>query len=251
MKTLTADVQLILAGKPMQLKISVPDKKTTAYAVIKPLRELARQAEELAVNDVEANGDVISCAKGCGACCNQLVPVTQIEARYLVDLVERMPKQRRHKYKTRFLESYQRLEQAGVIRQLMDHKTIGDNIVEYGLNYFHLGIPCPFLENNSCSIHTERPLRCREYLVTSPAANCSNPTRDNIRRVNYPVRLSKFLGKFYKPWAEYPHEWVPLSIIFSWVEQHPESVTLRHSREWVEDMLNELSKQKATENSEV
>ncbi len=41
--------------------------------------------------------------------------------------------------------------------------------------YFHLGIACPFLEDESCSIHADRPISCREYLVTSPAVNCADP----------------------------------------------------------------------------
>ena len=39
-----------------------------------------------------------------------------------------------------------------------------------GREYFQLGIPCPFLEEESCSIYHDRPITCREYLVTSPPA---------------------------------------------------------------------------------
>jgi Fe-S-cluster containining protein len=38
-------------------------------------------------------------------------------------------------------------------------------------------MPCPFLEDESCSIHPDRPLVCREYLVTSPAELCAGPRR--------------------------------------------------------------------------
>lgn len=248
MKTLTADISLNIAGKPMQLKINVPDKKTSAYVLLKPLRDITQLAEDLAIEEEVSKGNKISCEKGCGACCSQLVPVTQVEARYLVRLVERMPKARKQVYKARFLEIYDQLEQAGLIEQLMNPESIGENVIEFGLKYFDLGIPCPFLEDSSCSIHAERPLRCREYLVTNPAANCSHPTRDNIQRVEYPAHLSRLLTAIYQPWTRYPQKWVPLSIIFSWVERHSEAMSLRHSKEWIEDALHNLSHQKTTEN---
>ena len=244
MKTITADVTLAIAGTPIDIKISVPNKKTKSDVLLPFLRNLTQKAEDLAVAQVVAKGEKVSCKKGCGACCNQLVPITQLEARYLVALVERMPKARQQKYKAQFLETYQRLEQAGISEQLMAHDSI-DNI-EFGLKYFHLGIPCPFLEGGSCSIHPERPLRCREYLVTSPASNCSNPTEGNIRRVDYRISMSRFLAAIIQPWTKYPHKWVPLSLIFSWVERHPEVPTIRHSKEWVDDALKALS-QKAAE----
>jgi hypothetical protein len=35
------------------------------------------------------------------------------------------------------------------------------------VRYFLQGVACPFLEAESCGIHPDRPLACREYLVTS------------------------------------------------------------------------------------
>ncbi|WP_455211113.1 YkgJ family cysteine cluster protein [Kaarinaea lacus] len=247
MKTVTAKVTLAIMGVPKTVEISVPNKKTNPDVLLPFLRGLTQMAEDMAVEEVVAKGGNISCAKGCGACCNQLVPITQLEARYLVSLIERMPKLKKQKYKARFLDTCQQLDQAGIMDQLMDHESIGDNYVEFGLNYFHLGIPCPFLEDGSCSIHPERPLRCREYLVTSPASNCSNPSKENIQRVNYPVRMSRFLVEILKPWTKYPQTWVPLSIIFRWVERHPEVSTMRHSTEWIDDALKALSKQKSAD----
>ena len=49
-----------------------------------------------------------------------------------------------------------------------------------------MGVPCPFLEDESCSIHPERPLVCREYLVTSPAALCAGPTQEGVTPVAVP-----------------------------------------------------------------
>ena len=45
---------------------------------------------------------------------------------------------------------------------------------------------CPFLEEESCSIHPDRPLVCREYLVTSPAELCAGPTQEGVTPVAVP-----------------------------------------------------------------
>ena len=60
--------------------------------------------------------------------------------------------------------------------------------------YFRLGIACPFLESESCSIHRDRPLVCREYLVSSPSEHCADPVRGTIERVPLAGGLSRRLA---------------------------------------------------------
>jgi len=227
----------------LQLNISVPDKKTKQEVLLPLLRELTQKAQDLAVAKLIKKNVKISCAKGCSECCYQLIPVSQLEARYLCNLVTRMPKVKRQMYKARFEQTFQRLQNSQIIDELMNSENIADNITEFALKYFQLGIPCPFLEGGSCSIYPERPLRCREYLVTNDAVHCSNPTKDTIRRVEYPVYLSKFLTKVSKPWTKYPNDWIPLSLIMAWANQHPDEATLRNSQDWINDALTALSSQ--------
>jgi NADH:ubiquinone oxidoreductase subunit D len=56
----------------------------------------------LAEENARASGATVSCKKGCGACCRQLVPVSEIEARQLKELVEQMPEPRRSEIWARF-----------------------------------------------------------------------------------------------------------------------------------------------------
>jgi hypothetical protein len=58
---------------------------------------------------------------------------------------------------------------------------------ELGHLYFEPAIACPFLEDESCSIHPDRPLACREYLVSSPASACAHPSPESIERVDLPL----------------------------------------------------------------
>jgi Fe-S-cluster containining protein len=89
-----------------------------------------------------------------------------------------------------------------------------------GLDYFRLGIPCPFLENESCSIYADRPLACREFLVTSPAENCRNPGPDNIAKVPLPAMLSETLYRFGATGERQPAFWFPLVLALRYAAEH-------------------------------
>ena len=115
---------------------------------------------------VERSGASISCRAGCGACCRQVVPITETEARHVRDLVEAMPEPRRQQIRERFAAGRQRLEDAGLLETFQHPTEIPDRVAA-GMEYFRLGIACPFLEDESCSIHPDRPLSCREYLVAN------------------------------------------------------------------------------------
>jgi len=90
----------------------------------------------------------------------------------------------------------------------------------WGVEYFKLGLPCPFLEHESCSIHENRPASCREYLVTSPSANCSAPTAENIQMVELPARLLRVLYRFGDRQAEGHARWMLLPLLLEWAAAH-------------------------------
>lgn len=74
-----------------------------------------------------------------------------------------------------------------------------DELEALGLEIFHLGSPCPFLEAESCSIYEDRPLSCREFLVTSDKHLCPNPTPSTIERVSIPAHPLDALARTFPP----------------------------------------------------
>jgi Fe-S-cluster containining protein len=145
-----------------------------------------------AVGQAEAAGRTVSCKAGCGACCRQAVPIAPSEARDVAAHVAAMPEDRQRHVRARFAAAVQALADAGVDHgpAAFSEATMDDRLA-FGMAYFKAGVACPFLENESCSIHPVRPLACREYLVTSPAENCRWPTMDNVA----PVRLGGSLAQ--------------------------------------------------------
>jgi Fe-S-cluster containining protein len=183
-----------------------------------------------AVVEAAEIGKAISCRKGCGACCRQLVPVSRTEGERLLQVVEAMPAERREMLKARFTAAAAAIEAAG----LKERQGRSDR--ELSTEYFALGVPCPFLEDESCSIHPERPLVCREYLVTSPAELCAGPKQEGVTPVAVPKVSMAARGL-----QEEGDDWFPLALLMAWARGRPRKVARRTGPEWVQRFLKRLS----------
>ena len=109
---------------------------------------------------------------------------------------------------------------------------------QFGLAYFQLGVACPFLEAESCSIHPDRPLVCREYQVTSPPAACAHPDSGGVRQVPVPVRVWAVFARSVSPTETL--EWMPLVEALRFSSQQPKSDEDRAGPARVEALLREL-----------
>ena len=110
----------------------------------------------------------------------------------------------------------------------------------FGLAWFQQGVPCPFLEEESCSIHPDRPLVCREYLVTSPPAACAVLGSGQVRQVAVPLRVWAAFGRSADP--EGNLEWMPLCDSLDYATTHPEPADDRTGPQRVEALLREIQK---------
>jgi Fe-S-cluster containining protein len=205
--------------------ITVPNAAVPAAEVVPALQGLVN-----AVVEAAEMGKAISCRKGCGACCRQLVPVSRTEGERLLQLVEAMPAERRETLRARFAAAEAAVEAAG----LKERQVRSDR--ELSTAYFALRVPCPFLEEESCSIHPERPLVCREYLVTSPAVLCAGPKQEGVTPVAVPKVSMAARGL-----QEDADDWFPLAMLMAWGRRRPRKVTRRTGPEWVQRFLKRLS----------
>jgi Putative zinc- or iron-chelating domain len=119
------------------------------------------------------------------------------------------------------------------------------NAHQFGLRYFALGIACPFLEEERCTIHKIRPLRCREYLVVSPAANCAQPASSDIVSVKPPVLLSNILSRWDTNGGAQSPELILLTMLEEWSAKHsPEqSLPQRTSPELLQEFLHAFARE--------
>src|SRR4051812_6903772 len=108
-ETITANVALNLSGTPLRAEITVPTHVFELRELLPTVRSLSEAIIGEAVKAEGTRGLSISCRSGCGACCRQLVPVSEVEARLLHDLVDGFPEPRRSRVLARFAEAKERL----------------------------------------------------------------------------------------------------------------------------------------------
>lgn len=218
-------VDLGLPGGSVHVEMDVPTGFVPMQALLPALRATADAFVAFASDRAKGEGAPVSCAKGCGACCRQLVPVTHAEARRLAKVVEELPEPRRAEVRRRFADAAVRIEASGLGPALDGRrKWRADEAVGVGMDYFRLGIPCPFLEEESCSIYSERPIACREYLVTSDPVHCATPESDALVTVPLPTRVWAAVAREEAgvPDTE-PAACVPLVLAPRWAAENPGS----------------------------
>jgi Fe-S-cluster containining protein len=151
---------------------------------------------------IQANGEVISCHKGCSVCCVLYVEAEVQECEAIVYHLYRNPGTMDH-----FLRQYgawrKRMRQLGapfarseeILHQhkqerpgQSDQKTLLQALA----SYHEQDMPCSFLDAGACSIYAVRPYACVNHYVTTPAEWCQArnwcnpdfPNRPKIRMTN-------------------------------------------------------------------
>jgi Fe-S-cluster containining protein len=229
--TMTANVRLTMGALRIAHPMTVPNAAVPAADIVPALQSLVNAVVEAAENESQGAGQAISCRKGCGACCRQLVPVSRTEGERLLQLVDALSSERRETLMVRFAAAEATIEKAGLTERC------GRTDRELSQAYFALGVPCPFLEDESCSIHPERPLVCREYLVTSPAELCSGPAQEGVTPVAVPKVSLAARGL-----QEESDDWFPLALLMTWRRTRPRKLVKRSGPEWVQRFLKGLAR---------
>jgi Fe-S-cluster containining protein len=237
---ITGKGTLTISGTKVELEVTVPAQPVRPTKMLPVFQHLTNVVVEVGVSQAEATGEKISCTKGCGACCRQLVPIAKSEAYQLLELVNELPEPRRSMIRARFAAAREKLMQAGLLaRLLFPGELTVEGRRQLGLEYFRQGIACPFLEEESCSMHPDRPLACSEYLVTSPAENCAAPTAETVRCVAMPGSVSQAVRTLASTRAV---NWLPLILALEWAEENPDQTPPRPGPEWLQDVFRELTK---------
>jgi Fe-S-cluster containining protein len=240
--TVTIELQFSIGGERVQAKIPVPAGPTRPRIMLPVFQALGDLVVGQAVKAVEQKGQSISCKAGCGACCRQLVPITPTETYNLRDVIEAMPEPRRSEIRARFAEARRKLEEAGLLDRLLKPETIGSDVRAVGMEYFRLGIACPFLEAESCSIYPDRPIACREYVVTSPAEECAAPAPEKVACVPMPAKVSAAVADLGVTEETRFTRWVPLVLAPEWTESHPEETAERTGPDLLKELFERLGK---------
>ena len=238
----TGQITLSVNGAPLEMQMTVPAKPVKPHRMLPIFQQMANSFTELAVNAVKTSGKTVSCQAGCGACCRQTVPLAEIEAYQIAELVENLPEPRRSEIRRRFEKACRHFQDLGWFERLDGCADLTDSERKKIISdYFFEGVACPFLENESCSIHKDRPVACREYLVTSPAEHCATFSSETIKTIGLPIKPSESLRKVGQTRELNPINFVPLILALEWAEKYPEKFALKTGEQWMADFFRNLT----------
>jgi len=232
----TGEISFSVQGKPFVLKISVPVQEVTAEVMLPVFQQMANEFTDLAVASMDKHLSV-SCKKGCGACCCQPVPLAEIEVYHIARLVSNLPESRRTQIEEAFKAGAAHFEGMGWFDRLAkceEESTLHAAI----LDYFFQSIPCPFLTEGSCSIYEDRPIACREYLVTSDYRNCSEPYADKVLPIPLPINVSDGIRNISRGTNLPVKNFIPFIQALELAAKFPEKEVRKTGEEWLSEFFS-------------
>ncbi len=250
---LSGELKLDIGGEHFELEMRIPASPVRARRMLPVFQKLTNELVSRGIDRAVESGKAISCKAGCGACCRQPLLISEAEAFNLADLVESMPDERRRSIKQRFRDGREHFEKTdwfGRFDAMSDrakagpHDTLGQEFVALLSEYIEQRIACPFLEEESCSIYEDRPLVCREYLVTSPAENCSHPRPDNTEKLAISGSASRAFASLVKTENSSRPSALMLIRLLEFAETHVDRSEERIGPAWADDFFRLLTKRK-------
>lgn len=247
---LLVPVELTVLGARIRGGATVPIALTPLEDLLPVFRKVTDAIVAVSSQSVEQHGGSISCRKGCGACCRQAVPVALPEARRLRQVVDAMPELRRSEVLAAFAAAEQRVQESGLMNAFLEPEALDRSEAERApMAYFRLGIPCPFLVEESCGIYEERPLACREYMVTSPAAYCAAPDQ-RVVSLRMPLRASEALARLEGTQGRRYVRQIPLTLSLKWCREHDTPASERSGADSVREFVAQLEQTRPEEAAE-
>ncbi len=226
--------------------LDVPTGFVPITAIVPVARRLGEEAAKLEELRAREAGRSVSCRMGCAACCRMLVPLSPPEAFALRDYVEQLPAERRDTLLRRVEEARGRLRENGLWDRLQSVAEATVPVPDEELDplnraYYALRLPCPFLEDELCSIYEARPAACRELLVTSPAPLCDNLVDNPVAPLPVSVRIGTVLGLLWGALTDTAPRLLPLPLALEWAERHrPESGQTWPGSALIDHMLDKM-----------
>jgi Fe-S-cluster containining protein len=224
------EISLQTPSGEISTAVGVPAGFVPITAILPLMRSLGGEAQVLEQRRLLEAGQRISCEKGCAACCRMLVPISVPEAFALTNAIDQLDQNERNRLLAKLDLAQQQLARAGILKQLSSladsSEPLNDEAIE-PLNraYYALRMPCPFLDNETCSIYADRPAACRELAVTSPATECQEMTKQTVQPVPVAVRLSTALSLLWADLTGTAPRLIPLPLAVDWARRHKEEQT--------------------------
>ncbi len=219
------EIALHTSAGQVTAAVDVPTGFVPVSAIVPLMHRLGGEAQALELTRLSEQGKAPSCQRGCAACCRMLVPISAPEAFALRDWIRSCPIDQQTRISARLHDVKAQLLSHGLWPRLAEFseegRQVDDQILEdVNRAYYALRIPCPFLEDEECTIYEHRPAACRELLVLSPPDRCADVIKNPVEPVPVPIQMSTVLGLLWQELATTSTRLIPLPLILEWAERH-------------------------------
>lgn len=220
---IVAPIRLNLPEGNIEAEIVLPEGHERLVVLTFKVLGISSTVADMAALAAAKHGREISCKKGCGACCSQLVPLSPPEAAMIFEFVATMPESMKNEVTQAFTKAISHLKKTQLLKKLesLQNPSLSKEAYNSIANeYFKERIDCPFLVSDCCIIHEVRPSMCREYLVSSPAVNCKDPEAGGISRLPVSIRLSEALTRVWASVSGNHVQVIPLILALKWTAEN-------------------------------
>jgi len=223
----TLSLELDILGEPVCFDIKVENRPVRLPDIAPLAQTLSTRLATATLDRLFARGEYVPCSKGCSACCSSyLVPLSVPEAFRLVEELSAMPVSQGRTLTQSSLDAAKIVLDHMPKDFEMGESTEPNNgsiqLKQLSDWYAGLGLACPFLSDNICVTYEQRPIACREHMVTSSARSCDLASTDEQDVVKIPVSVLECLGRLTAELEESDVEAVMLPLALPWAQENIE-----------------------------
>jgi len=215
----------------------------TLSALLPAARAMADDLVASVQHHLRCDGSDTSCQASCSHCCQgYVIPLAGPEAAALWDSLPALPLASRARTMQRFADAVDTLAAAEPYQPPAGAEP-HQRAESFSSWYAELGIVCPLLAEGLCSIYNERPLVCREHMVTSPPELCCHSRLTGGAKMDLPVSIAETVAQLAAELEGGPMDCVVLPMTPAWVDHHARQARQRYpARQLVDTFVSLLSR---------
>jgi len=247
------NLELEILDERLRFCIGVIDERVRLGDIVPLAHTISARIADIVIARNRRVGIDIVCRKGCAHCCKNLVPLAVPEAFRLKEYIYSMPRDQRDAMLRLCLLAARDIL-AEELPEFFASQTATDSIdglaflSDLSRWYVSLGVCCPFLSENICTIYENRPLACRDYFVHGGGSVCANADVAT-EPVKMPVPMVEVLGQLAGELEDDDIEAVILPLTPVWCEQNVDRGQRTWSAKTMAERFVEIVKARASENS--
>ena len=224
-------LELDFLGELVHFRMGVVEGQARLADIVPAARKLSTKLVLAVLSKLSKDGKFVPCRKGCSACCNYLIPLSVPEVFRLWQEVLTMPPARGRAIVQSCLEAAKKiLNNMPENLETNDPTKTNVQIEASRLSKWYSGLElsCPFLSDGRCTIYQQRPMACREHIVTGSVLLCEAQATDESQVIQMSVSIIECLSRLAAELEQSSIEVVMLPLALPWVQGN----LVRCERKW-------------------